>query len=287
MAPNSIQDLEIGLCWGTLQRARLVELIETAGRHGFPTLSIRPDQVAACLEAGLSAADLRKHLRDAGVRVRVIDAMSGLPGQPLAEGAPTGSPPASNEDLCYQVAEAVEAPIINVTHYQGVPTPQAQLVDAIGDVCARARRRGFEIVVEFIPDTGLSSLNLAFEVLQAVAAPNLAILLDPWHWSRSGGTLDDLRRLPPGALGAFQLCDRTAPPPGTPYVPMSGRDLPGEGELPLHELTRIALANNPRLTAEIEVFSEALRGLPIDDAAGRVATAVQAWRTRISGDGLS
>ena len=282
-----MHDMEIGLCWGTLQRAGLTQLIEAAGRHGFPTLSIRPDQVVACLEAGLSAADLRRRLRDAGVRVRVIDAMSGLPGQPPAAGAPAGSPAASNEDLCHQAAEAVEAPIINVTHYQGVPTPKAALVDAIGEVCARARRRGFEIVLEFIPDTGLSSLNLALEVLQAVAAPNLAILLDPWHWSRSGGTLDDLRRLPPGALGGFQLCDRTVPPAGTPYVPMSGRDLPGEGELPLYALTRIALANNPRLTAEIEVFSEELRGLAIDAAAARVAAAVQAWRTRISGDGLS
>jgi sugar phosphate isomerase/epimerase len=278
MALNALQDLEIGLCWGTLQRARLIALIEAAGRHGFPTLSIRPDQVAACLESGLGAAGLRRRLRDAGVRVRVIDAMSGLPGQPPAEGAPEGSPPATNEDLCYQAAEIVEAPIVNLTHYQGVPTPKPQLVDAVGEICARARRRGFDIVLEFIPDTGLSSVKLAFEVLQAIAAPNLAILLDPWHWSRSGGALDDLRRLPPGAIGAFQLCDRTAPPPGTPYVPMSGRDLPGEGELPLHELTRIALANNPRLTAEIEVFSEDLRGLAVDDAAARVAAAVQAWR---------
>jgi sugar phosphate isomerase/epimerase len=273
-----MDELEIGLCWGTLQRARLAQLIETAGRHGFPTLSIRPDQVAAGLEAGLGAAELRRRLRDAGVRVRVIDAMSGLPGQPAAEGAPEGSPPAGNEDLCYQVAEMVEAPIINLTHYQGVPTPKAQLVDAIGAICARARRRGFEIVLEFIPDTGLSSLNLAFEIVQAAAAPNLSVLLDPWHWSRSGGTLDDLRALPPGAIGAFQLCDRTPPPPGAPYVPMSGRDLPGEGELPLHALTAIALANNPRLTAEIEVFSEELRGLAVDDAAARVAAAVRAWR---------
>ena len=60
--------LEIGLCWGTLQNASLTGLIEAAGRHGFPTLSIRPDMVRACLENGTSAAALRRHLADAGVR---------------------------------------------------------------------------------------------------------------------------------------------------------------------------------------------------------------------------
>ena len=58
---------------------------------------------------------------------------------------------------------------------------------------------------------------------------------------------------------------------------MTGRDLPGEGDLPLREIALAALENNPALTAELEVFSEELRSLSVDDAAKRVRAAVDAW----------
>jgi len=275
-----MRPLEIGLCWGSLQRASLLELIEAAGRHGFPTLSVRPDAVTKALREGLSAGALRKHLADAGVRVTVIDAISGaLPGQPPYSFDDPGLSlsAGSNEEDCYSVADAVGAPTVNLTHYRGGPVSGAEIVDAVGAVCRRARARGFQIVLEFIPDTGLPNIVEAFEVVQAVGEPNCAVLLDPWHLDRSGGTLEDVLRLPPGAIGALQLCDRTPPAPGARYVPMSGRDLPGEGRLPLCDLVDAALANRPGLTAEIEVFSEELRSLSIDAAAARIAAAVKAW----------
>ncbi len=61
-------------------------------------------------------------------------------------------------------------------------------------------------------------------------------------------------------------------------MPMTGRKLPGEGELPLAAILAACIANSPEITAEIEVFSEELRNLPLDDAAARAAGAVGAWR---------
>jgi sugar phosphate isomerase/epimerase len=84
--------------------------------------------------------------------------------------------------------------------------------------------------------------------------------------------------LPPGTIGAFQLADRIEPAPGAPYVPMSGRTLPGEGELPLGEMVAAALENSPGVTVEIEVFSEELAAMTVDAAAARTAAAVRAWR---------
>jgi sugar phosphate isomerase/epimerase len=104
------------------------------------------------------------------------------------------------------------------------------------------------------------------------------VLLDTWHFARSGGGVADIEALPPGSIGAFQLSDRTLPAPGAAYVPMTGRKLPGEGELPLAAILAACIANSPEITAEIEVFSEELRNLPLDDAAARAAGAVGAWR---------
>jgi hypothetical protein len=61
------------------------------------------------------------------------------------------------------------------------------------------------------------------------------------------------------------------PPPGTPYAPMFGRLLPGEGELPLVPLLRDLFRREPGLTVGVEVFSEELKALPPKEAAARVA----------------
>jgi sugar phosphate isomerase/epimerase len=112
-----------------------------------------------------------------------------------------------------------------------------------------------------------------------VKANNLGVLLDTWHFSRSGSTLEQLAALPPGTINAFQLSDRTPPPPGTPYVPMSGRSFPGDGTMPLAEIIRLCHANKPGLTAEIEVFSAELRALSAADAATLVNDKTRGWLT--------
>lgn len=273
--------LEIGLCWGTLQNANLIELIEAAGRHGFPTLSIRPDMVRACISGGTSVAELRRRLADAGLRVRVIDALAaGMPGMAAATAAAraAGQQGPVDEETCFAVAEMVGSPMVNISLFGGEPASLEALAEAIGQTSRRAAARGLDIVLEFVPGTTIPDIGFARAIVETCGEANCRVLLDPWHLVRSGGSLDDVLALPSGMLGGFQLDDWTKPAPGAPYVPMTGRDLPGEGELPLHAITRAALANNPALTAEVEVFSAELRGLSIDAAAARVAQSLAVWR---------
>ena len=277
-----MSDLEIGLCWGTLVQATLPELIEAAGRHGFPTLSVRPDTVLDTIAAGTDASSLRKRMRDLNVRVRVIDAVSaGLPGGRAPSSTRADAIVTGSAQTCLEIAEALEAPIVNICHYgdhEGGPFLLTEMIDAVGAISEESQRRGLCIVMEFVPATGIPTITDAAAIARGVGMANCGILLDPWHLARTGGTVEDIRALPFGMIGALQLDDRTPPPLGSGYVAMAGRDLPGEGRLPLFDICRAALANNPTLTAEVEVFSAELRELPIDAAAVRVRTAVDAWR---------
>ena len=280
-----LENLEIGLCWGTLQNADLLQLIEAAGRHGFPTLSVRPVSVFAAVEA-VGEAGLRRRLADAGTRVRVIDALSGgLPGLPPPEAQDAALPglSAGSPEACFRAAEAVEAPIVNVAHFGGRPVPRAEMADALAVICRGAAERGLKIVLEFIPDTGIPTIGEAFALAEAVGLPDCGVLLDTWHLARSGGTIEDVRALPSGAIGTLQLSDRTPPAPGEVYVPMTGRKQPGEGELPLKVILEAAMANNRALTAELEVFNDELRSLSIDGAAARTAEALKVWREKLGG----
>ena len=271
---------QIGICWAMIHRASLSETIEIAARHGFPTLEVSPHIYFAALDGGLSEAGLRKQLSDAGVRVQVIDCISG--GLPGLEDEPTefrGQKMRRDDvETCLTVAEALEAPVLNLTHYRGNPVTLPVLAEAIGEVCRKAAKRGRTIALEFVPDSGIPSIGAARTLAETCGEDNCSIMLDTWHLARSGGTIADIEALPSGMIGAFQLSDRTEPEPGTPYTPMSGRKLPGEGELPLGPSIDAALANNPAIPVELEVFSEELLGMPPDQAAARAAAAVSAWQ---------
>jgi sugar phosphate isomerase/epimerase len=284
---SHVEALEIGICCGTLLNAGLVELIEIAARHGFPTITVRPATFASALEQGVTEKTLRCLLAEAGIRVTMVDALTaGLPGlsSPQITDPELRSylPPdvfcPPDEETCLRAAEALEAPFVNVTHFGGRPIPLEQMTEAISAVCRRARARGLQVALEFIPGTGLPDLATAHAVARSCGEPNCRITLDLWHLDRAGGSAEDVARLPPGSLAGVQLCDRIPEPPGTPYVPMSGRLMPGEGRLPLRDLMRAAWANSPGLSIEVELFSAGLRRLTPDEIARRVAAGVRTWR---------
>ncbi|MGB8364551.1 MAG: sugar phosphate isomerase/epimerase family protein [Rhizomicrobium sp.] len=284
--------LKIGLCCGTLLNAGLIELIETAGRHGFPTITVRPAAFASALEQGYTEKALRRRLTDAGVQVTMVDALTeGLPGLSTLDisdpklrallPSDVFFPP--DQDTCLHAAEALEASFINVTHFGRKPVPLEEMTGAIGAVCRRARARGLQVALEFVPGTGLPDLVSADVVARSCGEPNCRITLDPWHLDRSGGSVEDVVRLLPGSLAGVQLCDRIPEQPGDVYVPMSGRIMPGEGQLPLVELVRAALANSPAISIEVELFNDELRRLSSDEIAARVASGTKAWCSTFSG----
>jgi sugar phosphate isomerase/epimerase len=277
---------EIGLGCGNLIQATLPELIDTAGNNGFRRITARPYTFAQALQNGLTEDALRQRLSDQGIEVTMIDALThALPGIPPPESLDPAvravMPPdvlhPPDEQTVFRTAEVLGASIVNVTHYLGVPVPIEQLADAISGICSRARDRGLQIALEFIPDTGLPDLPFTQAVVDACGQSNCAITLDFFHLDRSGGSVEDVRRLPPGAIAGVQISDRVPPPPGTAHVPFQGRVMPGQGQLPLHDLVRAAFENSPRATLDIEVLNAELSGLPIDEAAARLAAGARSW----------
>ncbi|MCB2075640.1 MAG: sugar phosphate isomerase/epimerase [Novosphingobium sp.] len=279
-----MKDFPVGLCWGTIHRASLAETIELAGRHGFPTIAVSPHIHADSIADGLSEQALRRHLQDAGVSVRVIDCIAaGLPGMPPGDTKFGGRTIAqADAETCFRVAEALEAPVVNISLYNSEVVPVAEMAEAVGAICRQAATRGMAIAIEFYPESGIRDLAQAHAIARTCGEANCGVMLDTWHLARSGGTVADIAALPPDAITAFQLSDRTEPPPGTPYVPMTGRRLPGEGELPLDEIVSAALANSPGITMELEVFSEELRAMPLEDSVARIASAVRSWKEKLA-----
>jgi sugar phosphate isomerase/epimerase len=278
---------DIGLGCANIFQATLPEFIELAEKAGFRRMTARPYAFGQALESGWSEAALQSRLADAGMTVTMIDGLStALPGTPLPSeldpNVRARMPPdvlyPPSEEMCFRAATALGASIVNVAHYMGRPLPVDVLADALAGVCQRAAPLGLTICLEFFPDSGVPDLAVAQSIVEACGEANVGVLLDVFHLDRSGGTVDDVRRLPPGALPGIQLSDRRRTPPGTAHVPMSGRELPGDGELPLRDLIEAGLQNSPDATLDLEVLNDELRSLSAGETAARLGAAAAAWR---------
>jgi sugar phosphate isomerase/epimerase len=273
--PKTDESPVIALCWGTLIGTPLEPLIEAAGSAALGAITLTAGMYEASRDGGVSDAQLRRLLAVNGVKVHAIDPLIGaLPGTPRP-----GDVPAENrayfeftEERCYRAAEALEAETINLAHFGGGAVAEQDFVDCLGPLAERARSHGLRLTLEFLPESAIPDLASAQRIVTAVGAANLGVMLDTWHFARTHGTGEQLRGVPRRLISGLQISDRREPPPGTPYAPMFGRLLPGEGELPLVPLLRDLLGREPALTVGVEVFSEELKALTPQEAAARVAS---------------
>ena len=193
-----MSDLE--LCCMSMQRATLIELAEAAGHAGFQYITARAKHFA---DEPLSGSLLRRRIEECGVKVSVIDGLrTALPGVPDDPNLP--------RLMDYvRMAHLVGASCINVLHYGGTPQPIELLAEALSKVCRTAAAEGLDLCVEFIPGTGIPDLKTCLEILQLTRHSNAGVLLDSWHFARSGGMPGDIDAQTAKLIRSVQLSDRT------------------------------------------------------------------------------
>ncbi|MFM9937105.1 MAG: sugar phosphate isomerase/epimerase family protein [Novosphingobium sp.] len=149
-------------------------------------------------------------------------------------------------------------------------------------LCQHAEGSGMRVALEFGIFTEVKNLAMAMAVLDAVAHPLRALLIDPIHVDRSLSPIADIAKVPPELLPYAQFCDApaTRPDPAdfgaiiTDAIDL--REQCGEGGLPLDALYK---ALPPSIPLSIELRSKALRDA-FPDAGERakvVAAATRRW----------
>ena len=276
---------EIGLGSANLLNPSLPEFIDIASRHGFRRITVRPHVFAEALRHGSTEAGLRRQLSDGGVEVTMIDALNnGLPGMPSIDALPPATralmPPdvtqPQDEASCLRAANALGAGLLNVVAYLGTAVPLEQMAEAVSGICRRAAAQGVRIALEFLPESGIPDLAYAARLVDACGEPYCRLTLDVFHLDRSGGTVDDVRRLPASSIADVQISDRKRL--HGKHVPFGGRLMPGDGDIPLADLVVAALDNSPDAMLDIEVLNADLKALRPEEAAERLAQATLCWR---------
>ncbi|WP_156680930.1 sugar phosphate isomerase/epimerase family protein [Sphingomonas profundi] len=143
-------------------------------------------------------------------------------------------------------------------------------------LCAHGGERGMRIALEFGMFTDVKTIDQALAVIAAAGDPAAALLVDPIHLSRSGGSPEDVAAVPRHLLPYAQMCDAVAigPDPhdfdGIIREAVDERLQTGEGALPLAAVMR---ALPDRVPLSIELRSKALRDAFPDPGARAKAVA--------------
>jgi sugar phosphate isomerase/epimerase len=249
------QDLVI--TGSTLGHPPFRELVESAAAGGFAGLSIYPRPVyQAALDAGLSAADMRAILSDNDIKVHDVDALM-CTGDLSDENH--GGMEAKGEGELFEAGEALGATHINVVIRSSDPVSIEQGAEVFAGVCDRAAEYGLIAYLEFLPFMSVRDPKTAWAMVEQSGRPGSGVMIDSWHFQRTGTTLEDLRAIPGDRILGIQLSDALAEPMEDLILEtLHHRLLPGDGAIelrPLVEFLRDVGSPAPR-TAEI--FSDAL-----------------------------
>jgi sugar phosphate isomerase/epimerase len=169
--------------------------------------------------------------------------------------------------LLFQTAEALPAHHIKVGNIIGTKCELPRIVEGFAELCADAANyTDAKIAYEFMPyDVQVNDVDTALAVVEGADAPNGGLALDTWHLGKMRLEPDELRRIPPRFLSWVELSDG-------PYEyaedrldeVINRRGLPGEGEFPIVEYVAVCRELGYDGPWGVEVLSEELRNLPIE-----------------------
>jgi sugar phosphate isomerase/epimerase len=267
------------LCSGTLRAdISFSERIAAAEAGGFTGMSLWGRDYQKALDEGLRNRDMQLLLADHGLSVGELDpAWWWLPGA-----SEIHIPPEHDHEQIFRfrepelfaMAEAVGARSLNAVDIFGGSWSLDDAAAAFAGLCDRAAEHGLLVHLEFLPWSRIPDLATAWQVIHTADRPNGGVMLDAWHYFRSGSEGELLRSIPGESILGIQLCDAPATPEPNPlHATLHDRLLPGDGELPLPALLADLRATHTNAPLGLEVFSDVLHALDPVEAGRRAGAA--------------
>ncbi len=224
---TTIRD-RLSLCHGTMLSVPAPQFVHAAADAGFTRVSLRIRNPSAGLPGRIMGElslegdtpflrETERTMRERGVRLAEAEAAVVTPESDLAELLP------------YMESAAILGAMGVIPVFVGQES-EAQIVDQLGRFAAQAEGFGLKALVEFIALFAVSSIGMAERVIRATGADNCRIIVDSLHWTRSGGTVEDIRAVDPALIASCQIND------GWRAFPNEGRNWWEEMSLARHFL---------------------------------------------------
>jgi sugar phosphate isomerase/epimerase len=233
-----------------------------AARVGFVGLGLWHADIEHQLESR-SLADMRRILDDNGIRCYELEF---LMDWFVDEGEDARRESDRLRELLFEAGNELDAHHIKAGNIPGTPCEMPRLKEAYAELCAdAAQRTSAKVLYEFMPfDVNVDSVDSALEVIDGIE--NTGVVIDTWHMSKLGIAPADLRKFSAEQLGWIELSDGQFENMEDPLDEViNRRKLPGEGEFDIRGYVEVGLDVGYSEPWGVEVLSEDLRALPMDE----------------------
>ena len=233
-----------------------------AAKAGFKGIGLWHADVEHQLESS-TLPEMRKALDDAGIECMELEF---LWDWMVDEGEEARTAADKLRTMLFEAAEVLGAHHIKAGNIPGVECEMPKLNERYAELCAdAAQHTSAKVLYEFMPfDVNVNSIDSALAVMEGI--DNTGVVIDTWHMGKLGIKPDDLRRFPVEQLGWIELSDgQYEDMEDTLDEVVNRRKLPGEGEFDIKGYVRVALDMGYSERWGVEVLSEDLRALPIDE----------------------
>ncbi|WP_431038885.1 sugar phosphate isomerase/epimerase family protein [Streptomyces sp. P6-2-1] len=246
----SLVSYELTLSAQTLRAVPFGTRVGAAAEAGFQGLGLSVEQYRDALEAGWTDRRMVDLLAARGLRVTEIELLTAWGG---------GADRRAREDdlLARRLVALFRPERVHATVFAARPLDE--LAAGFARVCREAAASGARAALEFLPYAGVPTIGAAWEIVDAAGDANGGVLVDCWHWARSGATAADLAPVPAERIIAVQLADALRTPLRDPrYEARHHRLLPGEGGGHVAGMLDTLRAHGVRASLAAEVVSDML-----------------------------
>ncbi len=232
--------------------------VEAAARAGFKGIGIWHTDLEHILQRR-SLKEMKSILDDNGIKHLELEF--------LTDWFVSGEKKAKSDILKKKLLEAsaaLHAKHIKVGDFNNTPCPMPQIIDSFAALCKEAEGYEATIGFEFMASAMINNFKDALTLVETAGARNGGLVLDIVHVVTLGISYDDIRRIPLQYLVNLELNDGTLP--GSPrYDPTKARRFCGEGEFDIQGLIHCVQEMGYTGPWGVEVFSEELTGLPLEE----------------------
>jgi sugar phosphate isomerase/epimerase len=174
-----------------------------------------------------------------------------------------------------KASEALGAKHIKIGDFHNTACPLPQIIEAFAALCNDAAQHGATIGFEFMASAMINNLKDARTLVETAGAKNGGLIIDIVHVVNLGITYQEISAIPVQYLVNLELNDGTLP--GSPrHDPARARRFCGEGEFDIRGFIACATAMGYKGPWAVEVFSEDLVDLTLDELNTRAFTTTMA-----------
>jgi sugar phosphate isomerase/epimerase len=254
-------DVHVGREWSLFDwRDRCAQ----AARVGFKGMGLWHADIEHQLEER-SLREMKQIFDDAGLRYLQVEFLADFFA---GDGSPERAASDKRRKLLLQTAAAFDAHHIKVGNIPGTPCEPGRLTESFAALCEEtAEHTAAPVAYEFMPfDVNVNTLDAALTLVQEADQPNGGLAIDTWHMAKLGIAPRDLRRIPLRYLTWVELSDgRLQNMDDLVDETVNHRSLPGDGEFDIPGYVEVCREIGYGGPWGVEVLSEDLRNLPIEE----------------------